>query len=185
MKTVTVFLSGATWLLLLAFANHAQAQISPVRLSVSKHQKINQNTISQNDRLDTGVREQEVNEEVYYTIVVANAGAASVPNAKIKWAILVKPIRSTKLELVEGERTCSLSFGQKFAFDTDLVQLSGRKWQSRDGWYRRTVSAQIVGYAVEVYMGDKIVASAVDPSDVRRKIELLRGGEGKQQLHQF
>ena len=178
-------LSGVAWLLLLAFANHTQAQISPIRLSVNKHQKTTQNTISQNDRSDAGMREQEVSEEVYYTIAVSSINTASALNPKIKWSILVKPATGTDLKLVEGERACSLNFGQKFSFDTDLVQLSGKTWQSRDGRHRKTELAQIVGYAVEVHIGDRIVSSAIEPADIKHKIELLRGGEGKQQIHQF
>ena len=161
-----------------------QAQISPVRLSVNKNQKTTQTTISQSD---LSINEQEVDQEVSYTIVVTSTSGAPVSDIKIKWAIMVKPTHGkTDLKLVEGERTCSLNFGQKFTFDTDLMQLNGKKWQSRNGRNRKAISSQIVGYAVEVYIGDRVVASDIQPPDAKRKIDLLRGGgEGGQQLHQF
>ena len=180
-----VFLSGATCLLLLAFASHAQAQISPVRLSVSKNQKIDQKP-KYRDNISTGPRELEVNDEVHYTIVVANSSAAPVPKVQIKWAILVKPARGTSLKLVEGEHTCSLDLGERCTFDTDLVELTGTKWQSSGGQPRRIVSAQIVGYTVEAYIGDRVVASDIQPSDAKSKIELLKNDKNSgQQRHRF
>ena len=179
-----VILSGATCLLLLAFASHAQAQISLVRLSVKKNQKIYEKPKNPDD-MGPGSRDLDVNEEVCYNIVVANSSTALVPKVQIKWAILIKPAKGTKLKLVAGEHTCSLKLGEKCAFDTDLVELTGTKSQWKNGQYRKIVSAQIVGYTVEAYIEDRVVASDIQPPDAKHEIELFRDEVAGQQRHRF
>jgi len=39
------------------------------------------------------------------------------------------------------------------------------------------IVAEILGYSVEVFNGDQVIASATQPADVKRKIELLKDNE--------
>jgi hypothetical protein len=172
-------------LLLTCLAAEAPAQISPVRLSVNKNRKVEQKTTSQQGGYAWSWREQAVNERVYYSIEVANASTAPLSNLRVKWAVVVQPANRKEPQLIEGERACSLNLSQKFAFDTDVIELSGKKWETSDGQYRRDDSSKILGYAVEVFLNDKRVAADIQPTDTKRKIEELKGGKESQKTHQF
>lgn len=176
---------GIACLLFFAAAFQSDAQISPVRLSVNKSRKIEQKTTSQQGGYAWGWREQAVNEKVYYTVEVANASTAPVSNLRIKWAVLVQPANRKDPQIIEGERSCSLNLGQKFSFDTDVIELSGTKVETSDGQYRRSNTSQIAGYAVEVFLNDKRVAADIQPTDAKRKMEDAKAGKDGQKTHQF
>ena len=179
-------LPGIASVLLIFIVAQAQAQISPVRLSVNKSRKVQQKTTSQQGGYAWSWREQAINERVYYTVEVANASTAPIANVQIKWAVLVQPVDRKEPQLVEGERTCSLNLGQKFSFDTDVIELSGTKTETSDGQYRRDNSSRIIGYAVEAFLNDKRVAADMQPADAKKKIDDARGATGKsQQEHHF
>lgn len=109
---------------------------------------------------------------VSYSVEAINAGAAPVAGVKINWVILCREASGGQLRLVEGARTTDLARGQKFGFETDIVELSSfyRSTYSSS----RSVSAELVGYLVEVIVDGKVVASDGKPADIRNKVQEAR-----------
>ncbi len=184
MKKLVV--AGNLILLLALSVQQTYAQIYPVRLSVTKNRKTSQKTTQQSGGYIRSWTEQQIKETVSYTIEVANATTAPVPNVRIKWAILVKPGKKNQPEIIEGEQTCSLNLGTKYVFDTDIVELTGTKLESSDGQYRRDDSSRVLGYAVEVFIGNQRVAADIQPIDTKGKVEALKAEKEKgRPRHQF
>jgi hypothetical protein len=183
--TKQILLPVTSILLLSLAVSRSIAQINPVRLSVTKNRKVNQKTTQQNTGIIQSWSEHEVKETVSYTIEVANATTAPVPNLRIHWAILVKPVGNAPLEFIEGEKTCSLALGGKYVFDTDVLELGGKKWQTSDGQYRQDDSSKVLGCAVEAFIGNQRVAADVQPADTKRKIDELKTQKEKSPRRQF
>jgi hypothetical protein len=161
------------WLgITLAVAVVAQAQINPVRLKVNKTEKKDRKTTYRST--DGYTQQQQIQSTVFYTIEVANVSATPVTDLQVKWALLIKTRVVPEFKVVEGERTCSIGLGQKYVFDTDIVELSGSQWQNNWTGSRSGSSAEVAGYAVEVLSGDRIVASEIIPADTKRRIEQLK-----------
>jgi hypothetical protein len=162
-----------TVLVTVVLASVAQAQISPVKLRVHKLGKKDVKTNYQST--DGWYRDQNINESVYYEIEVAHASTKTVNGIKVYWAIVVQPPYGESQKVIEGSRTSdSLSLGQKFTFETDTVEFSKYAYSSRSGRYESGGSAGIVGYAVEVLLDNKVVASDYQPMDIKRKIEAIK-----------
>jgi hypothetical protein len=81
------------------------------------------------------------------------------------------------LEVLEGERVCSLAFGQKYVFDTEPFDLSSVNSSRPNTTVQDCRGGQVVGYAVEVFLGDKLVASDIRPSDTKSRIEKLKSSK--------
>ena len=143
------------------------AQINPVRLKVTKEIKKNRPEV----RSSSYGREES--QTINYLIELANASATAVNDVQIKWAILYKPRSTyTEVQIVEGEKTCTLGVGQKFICETDPVDLQGTATiSSYSGRYKSGYNAQIIGYAVDVLVKGAIVTSDIQPSDTKKRIE--------------
>jgi hypothetical protein len=169
-------------------AASAHAQIKPVRIDVSKVSKKNSKTVYQ----DSGgtYRNQQVNETIHYTIQVVNSGTLPLTDVKIKWAVLYDSSQATMhgdgvsataspLKILEGEQTCSLRVGQKYAFDTESLDLSSvnssRAYTTKQHHY----GGEVIGYAVEVLVGDKLAAEEVRPSDIKSRIEKAKASQAE------
>jgi hypothetical protein len=171
MKKIIAVLAALLVTMILASAT--QAQISPVKLRVHKLGKKDVKTNYQST--DGWYRDQSINESVYYEIEVAHASTKTVNGIKVNWAIVVQPPYGASQKVIEGSRTTdSLSLGQKFTFETDTVDFSKYAYTSPSGRYESGRNAGIVGYAVEVLIDNKVVASDYQPMDIKRKIEGIK-----------
>ena len=164
----------------------AQAQIvNPVRLKINKNSKKDRKTTYQSTY--GTLREQDVNETVSYTVDVINMSSGPVKDVEVKWAILVNArgrYSSTSydsgMRVVEGERKVDeLGIGQKFSFDTDVIQLSGTQTDGNSSYYyggtsRTKTGSEIAGYVVEVYSGGRVIGSEILPIDTKKKIAALK-----------
>lgn len=182
--------------LVLAATGFAEAQVSPVRLKVTRSSKSDTKTSYQSS--DGWYRSAEKTKSVVYKIDVSNVSGGAAKEFLIKWAVLIKSdaqnyefkdgnyTKASPLRVVQGEKTCKLEFGKSFNFETDVIDLSG--WESVDGGFRREeYGAKILGYSVEVFCNDQRVAADNQPADVKSKIEQATSGGGKdgQKRHAF
>jgi hypothetical protein len=171
----------------------AGAQVSPVRLKVSKHQKSDSKNLYQSS--DGYYRSAEKNKTLYYTVDLTNVSGGAAKDFNVKWAVLVRSDRigytmidgeyrqSNPMRVVNGEKTCTLEFGKTCSFDTDVIEAAG--WESVEGGNRRSeYGAKVVGYCVEVFVNDQRVASDIQPPDTKTKIEQA-SGTSDQKLHKF
>ena len=156
---------------LVAMAAPADAQIGPVRLKVTR---VNKEARVLASRTADGAREEQLVDRVYYKGELTNTSSAPVRNVVVKWAILVRPHSTTNLSVVEGEYTCSLALGERSGFDTDIIELTGTRTRSTETGSRSDTKSRIVGYAVEVYVGDRRMAWEADPQDTMRRIEDMK-----------
>jgi hypothetical protein len=155
------------------FALGADAQVNPVRLRVLKQQKTDYRQSYQTT--DGYWRERRGTKAVSYSIAVANNTTKPLMDVRVEWAVLVQPyVRYDQLRVVDGSKSVDIPFGKSFVFETDIIELTGYEWRTSEGG-RHQHSAEILGYAVEVYIGDKLVASDIKPSDAKRKIEQVSG----------
>jgi hypothetical protein len=174
------------------FADPGRAQISPVRLSVSKNEKKEQKTTYQDS--SGYYRQRQINRTVSYSVEVRNFSSTALAGIVIKWAILYDPSHAevrggggvswnrADLKVLDGERTCSLQVGQRFAFDTDSVDLSsvhtGNSYTTRANQY----GGDIRGYCVEVSTADgKLLASEIQPPDTKQQLDQVRAKDRKDQ----
>jgi hypothetical protein len=188
----------------------AAAQPGPVRLTVTKITKGNMQRFSEigwvQDRDgnayigEAGESVIQVGDFVHYHIELALMSPKALPALRIEWALLVRPAGGENPQVIQGENMGKLDLASrstKFECDTQTVHVrtkeqarqrdiaQARSWspQPRGTWrssaYQGIVT-EILGYSVEVLDGDRVVASAAEPANAKRKIELLRGGEGRQ-----
>lgn len=174
----------ATITLLLAALVHAHAQVSPVRLKVSKRQKSEMKTTYQSGSGEYRSREGVMN--VCYNIEVSLL-SGTAREVRVKWAVLVKRegwVGSAlgHWQVVEGEKTGTVELARKFVFDTDVIELQRSEYHSEGRL--QEYGSKVEGYVVDVYIGDQLVASDAQPSSVRAKIEQARGAS-EQKRHRF
>ena len=161
------------WLFLLLLAWGPALHAEVVRLTVTKQQKKNYRTTSTSAY---GSRQQSGTETYTYTIEVANRSAAALNSLRIKWAVVVR--QYSQEQLVAGERTGSVALGQKLTLETDPIELSVSRYDSAYGYSSRT-GAEVVGYSVRVYDGEKLIAEENVPGGLGVKVDQLRAAEEK------
>jgi hypothetical protein len=183
----------------------AAAQPGPVRLTVTKIQKAEAQRFKEvGVYLDPSHRGGsdsflQVGDFVHYHIKLALMGPKALPALRIEWALLVKPAGEENPRVIQGENVGKLDLGSrsgKFECDTQTVHVRTKEQarrrntamaESRSSQASGTggssayqgIVTEILGYSVEVFDGDRVIASAAEPADVKHKIELLRGEEGK------
>ena len=173
--------------LVMAMGVAAHAQLNPVRLNVSKVEKKDRQTTYRS--ADGRYRHEQVNSTTSYTVQLVNVSAGSLSNVRIKWAILVDSshaearaaggISTTKgkLSVVEGERNCSLDLGQRYSFDTDVIELSAAVAGTDYSGSRWNYGGKVLGYAIEVFVDGKPVTADIQPGDTKKRIEQVRADE--------
>lgn len=110
-------------------------------------------------------------ETLCYAVEIINAGE-DVPNAKVSWVVVLRESGSGQLKVVEGTRTAELKRGQKFSFETDIIELGSF---SRSTHYSsKSTKAELVGCLVEAMVDGKVVASDAKPMDIRNKVQEAR-----------
>lgn len=118
-------------------------------------------------------------ETLCYAVDIINAGG-DVPNAKVSWVVVLRESGSGQLKVVEGTRTAELKRGQKFSFETDIIELGSF---SRSTYYNsKSTNAELVGYLVEAIVDGKVLASDAKPMDIRNKLQEARNAPKR---HQF
>ncbi len=118
-------------------------------------------------------------ETLSYTVDLINAGG-DVSNTKVSWVVVLRETGSGQLKVVEGTRTAELKRGQKFSFETDIIELGSF---SRSNYYSsKSSNAELVGYLVEALVDGKVVASDAKPMDIRTKVQEARNAPAR---HKF
>jgi hypothetical protein len=178
------FLIGLAAIGLLWASSPVEAQVSPIRLKVSKRQKSDLKTTYQSSGGE--YRSREGVRAVSYTIEVSLV-SGTPRDVTVKWAVLVKRdwwsgSNENQWQVVDGERKATIEFAKKLVFDTDVIELQ-RSEHTSEGQYRE-YGSKVEGYAVEVSIGDQLVASDAQPPSVKAKIEQARGGTD-QKRHRF
>ena len=168
----------------------SDAQVSPVRLKVSKHSKSDTKTNFRS--ADGRYSNQDKETSIFYTVDLTNVSGGAARDFVIKWAVLVKGDQyyygdadggSGQMRVVNGEKSCTLEFGKTFSFDTDVLELQGNQ-TNFDGGHRYERGSKIVGYSVEIFCNDQRVAADIKPDDTKNKIEQL-GANADQKRHKF
>ena len=65
------------------------------------------------------------------------------------------------LRMQDGKERRDLKAGEKFSFDTDVIELNAPR-------------AQVDGYCIEAVLDGKVVASAIEPANAKERIESLK-----------
>ena len=169
------FLVTAVGLLFALTPLLSYGQISPVRLKVNK--------VTKKERVERESGDKPLIQQVLYEVELSNASTAASDDLTIKWAILYKPYPyNNDLKILEGDRTCSLGIGQRYKFETDSLEVPMKKrayYNSRGIRSSSGDGLEILGYLVEVYSGKKILASDIQPSDIKTRIQKVRDAEEK------
>jgi hypothetical protein len=168
-------------LLLAAGAAPVAAQSSPLRMTVTRCLKENRGPAT---RTPDGAREEPLLDRVYYTIELANSTSTTLKDVAVKWAVLVQQRVTGIKTVVEGESRCALAFGERRRLDTDIIELSGVRTRNADGSVGESKS-QILGYAVEVYVGGRLVAAEAFPADTPVRIKEVKGEQAEPGVHRF
>ena len=138
------------------------AQLSPVRLTVTKHEDKDYVTKHrEHPRRDTSVSKlHETDATLIYSIEVVNAGAKPLAGLEIRWGVLIdRP--DHPLRMHDGKEHHDLKPGEKFSFDTDVIELNAPH-------------AKVDGYSIEAVLDGKVVASAIEPANAKERIESLK-----------
>lgn len=146
MRTMnTCFAVGAISLFLASTTTVVQAQVQLVRLSVMKVQKYNK-------KGDSTMAVRGDPASAHYTISIQNAGNKPLKSLRVEWKTLAQT-PDKKYTAPQGEKTVDVEIGKTYEFDTD----------SADG--------KALGYSVQVFSEDKVIASATEPPDIKAQIE--------------
>ncbi len=176
--------------LFLSFVPQAPGQISPVRLSVSKKENMD----TRNSYFDAGgtYRRQQVDSTVSYAIEVRNFSSGTLSNLMVKWTVLYDASTasvagggvswsSAHLKVLEGDHSCNLGLGQKCGFDTDSLDLSSVRTDYNYNGVRHQYGGAVIGYCVEVFKDDKVLASEIQPPDTKQRIQKVKDREQSKQ----
>jgi len=79
---------------------------------------------------------------------------------RVTWKTLAQTA-DKKFSVAQGEKSVDVEMGKTYDFDTD----------SADG--------KVLGYTVQVFSEDKVLASAVEPADIKAQIEKAGGSSSK------
>lgn len=150
----------------------AHAQISPLRLKVTKNMKKDME----------GGSQHLVHETVSYTIEISNASPAPVKDIQVRWAMIVSSgyrydgagWTSVSQKILEGEHTCSVDRIQKCVFDTDEVEVAA---YTKKEYYARYKS-DITAYYVEALVNGAVVTSDIQPANAKIRIEEEKSKRG-------
>jgi hypothetical protein len=157
----------------LLLAGTALAQAPTLMLTVKKKENVQTTSRSTSTGYYYGGYSSRSGvETLSYTVELINAGGEAVPNVKISWTIVVREAGGGGLRLIEGVRTTELKRGQKFNFETDVIEMGSFSHSTYGN--SRSTNAELVGYLVEAVVDGKAVASAAQPMDIRNKIEEAR-----------
>lgn len=177
-------------LFILGILPSAQAQVSPVKLKVTRSSKSDTKETyrSSDGRYSSG----EKTKTIYYKIELTNISNGAAKDFTIKWAVLVKSdrymytengVRKGDTRVIQGEKNVTLDFAKSTSMETDVIELSG--WESIDAGRRSTdFNAKVMGYSVEVFCNDQRVAADIQPADTKAKIDQINGGS-EQKRHSF
>lgn len=149
------------------------AQVSPVRLKVSKNMKKDMERGSQH----------LVRETVSYTIEVTNASTTTAQDVLVRWAVLVTPgyrfdgstWSHVGQRILEGERKCSIERIQKCVFESDPIEIAA---YVKKEYYSRYKS-DITAYYVEALVDGVVVAADIQPSNAKLRIQEEKGKKSR------
>lgn len=168
--------------IVLSMAVTGAAQLSPVKLTVTER--------ARNDRVSSNAK-VSTTQFTYYEVELQNVSAKSYSELAVKWTMVVQPPRNKPIKLLSGDHQVKLEQGKKVAVQTDAVETGIRtlKRGSKKIETTNTTKSEIVGYLIEVWEGDKMLATALEPADIRSTIEKLKNKDtkpaGEQQFHRL
>lgn len=149
------------------------AQVAPARIKVTKKQQYQQERSEEiwvdsftGDQMGTASATTSYKRNgVVCLIEVFNDSMKRLTNLRVKWAVFAK--RSDQSLFVrEGEKKCDIEINKKLSLKTDVLASP-------------TINLKDVGYLVEVFSGDDVIATAMDPSTAKESIEKWRSERTK------
>ncbi len=146
----------ATISLLLTFPTaFLRAQMTTVRLSVSKVQKFENNGYKDSNDGWWGetVKTKTKPTTAYCDIKIQYMGTTPMKNVRVAWKLLVQLPKHARASVKAGEKTVDLQLGKDVEFETD----------PEDG--------KAIGYLVEVSTNDLVLASTSEPSDFEARLK--------------
>ncbi len=139
----------------------AQPATSPLQLKVTRNDHANYTTrrteswVSDSD----SVTSRETSETVSYTVDVMNMSGLPRDHVEFHWAVLINhPGRPLHAEM--GKLSHDFKPAEKFSFDAGPIEL-------------RTHASKVEGYYVEASIDGQVVASDVEPADIKQRITAL------------
>jgi hypothetical protein len=164
----------------------AMAQLSPVRLTVTKIQKAETQRFTEvgvYEDIDGNIQHYKAGESVlqvgdfvHYQIELVLMSPKPMPALRIEWALLVQPADEQEPQVIQGENMGKLdlnsSKSSRFECDTETVHVrtkvqtkqrnaalaqSGNPLGPSDGG----IATEILGYSVGVFDGDKLIVADI------------------------
>src|SRR5262245_41159191 len=117
-------------LMILLLPSLTQAQVSTVKLKVSRSSK--SDTKETYRSLDGRSASGEITKSICYKIELTNISSGPAKDFVVKWAVLVKSDREVwqngqwkrgEMRVIQGEKECKLDFAKNTSFDTDVIEL--------------------------------------------------------------
>jgi hypothetical protein len=139
----------------------AQPATSPLQLKVTKNNHATYTTRRTESWVDgsEGVTDREISETVSYTVDVMNMSGLPLTNVQFRWAVLInRPGKPLHAEM--GKKSHDFKAAEKFNFDAGPIEL-------------RTHTAKVEGYYVEALADGKVIASDIEPADIKDRITAL------------
>ncbi len=179
----------------------AVAQLSPVRLTVTQIQKAEMQQFTEVvpylgaggfDDYHASESVLQVGDFIHYHIELALMSPKPLPALRIEWALLVQPADEQEPRVIQGENMGKLDLGSsrsaKFECDTQTLHVRTKvQTKQRNAALAQSenplgpsdggIVTEVLGYSVEVFDGDQVIASAIQPPNTKQKIKLLKDGK--------
>ncbi len=163
--------------LLLGWLPAAKAQLGPIQLKVAEETKTERNTNYSYRYAYSNYKSRTSTQFTYLNVELFNTSGKTAHNITAKWCLFVQPPGKRLPETITGEVTTDIAFGHRYKFETDGVQTDQRTRRTYAGYYGGGSStsssggkADLLGYYVEVYEGDKLIASQKEPANIKDQI---------------
>jgi hypothetical protein len=146
----------------------AQPATSPLQMKVTKndHPKYTTQRTESWVNDSEGVTDRETSDTISYTVDTMNMSGLPLTNVQFHWAVLInRPGKPLHAEI--GRKSRDFKPAEKFSFNAGPIEL-------------RTRTAKVEGYYVEALVDGKVIASDIEPADIKDRIAAL---PPKQVLH--
>src|SRR5712671_3480855 len=152
-KQFVVSVACALWMAGAGSGFAASASLVKLTVSKSENKDYKEKKGEAKHPRVAAVRSKETGETVSYTIDAFNVSGQALANVEIHWGVLIN-LPGKPLRVESGKQSCDLKPGQKFSFEAGPIEI-------------RSKGGEIEGYSVEALMDGKVVASDIQPADIK------------------
>lgn len=139
----------------------AQPALGPLQLKVSKTEHSDYATKRTESYVADSetVTSTETSKTILYTVDVMNMSSQPLSNVQFRWAVLInRPGKPLHAEM--GNKFHDFKPAEKFGFNAGPIEI-------------RTHASKVEGYYVEALTNGQVVASDIEPADIKERIAAL------------